>query len=509
MDPIRVFISYAHANAIWLRDTHRDRTGSIERNPRDLLTYWRNGLQFESKVEFWFDRDDGTGLKGGDRWETRILEQIDKADVTILLITQEFVQSSFIRATELPRIIARAQRGEMEVVPVLLEPAEWEDLEVGTFQLTPGRPTPISQYLAESEHHFKTAMLEVLKALKARVRRAKQRREAKPAPIQRSAEPAEPERAPADESPIQLREASSPAGDAQASTVSSPLQHFAAGRLVSPAFREIPPIDVPNGHAMVNEKDGSILVLVPEGEFTAGGSGPWTGGVTIPIRLPAFWLAVHPVTNRQYHRFVRETGHRPPSPVYKTDTWPRDWLRGNEYVKERADYPVVDVDWHDAIAYCDWAGLRLPTELEWEKGAKGPRLRDYPWGSSWDPTMCRNPSNRGKETTTSVWAYPEGRSFWGCYQMAGNVWEWCADGHEEGYYARLKALGGETNAVPTDSGERRVMRGGSWHDDLPEQFLCAYPCLCEPTRREPKIGFRVARTFTGDHVRVGVFDSWE
>jgi hypothetical protein len=145
MEPIRIFISYAHANAIWLRKTVRDRAGTMEPNPKDLLTYWRNGLQFEGEVEFWYDRDEDEGLRGGDVWRKRILEEIDRADVGVLLITQEFVQSGFIRREELPRMVGRAERGEMELLPVLVEPAEWEDLELASFQLTPGRPTAAAE----------------------------------------------------------------------------------------------------------------------------------------------------------------------------------------------------------------------------------------------------------------------------------------------------------------------------------------------------------------------------
>ena len=145
MEPIRIFISYAHANSIWLRETVRDRAGTLERNPRDLLTYWRNGLQFEGEVEFWYDRDEDEGLQGGDLWRKRIFEQIDRADVAVLLITQEFVQSGFIRREEMPCMVGRAERGEMELLPVLVEPAEWEDLELASFQLTPGRPTAAAE----------------------------------------------------------------------------------------------------------------------------------------------------------------------------------------------------------------------------------------------------------------------------------------------------------------------------------------------------------------------------
>jgi hypothetical protein len=178
MEPIRIFISYAHANAIWLRKTVMDRAGTLEPNPKDLLSYWRNGLQFEGEVEFWYDRDEDEGLRGGDVWEKRIFDEIDRAHVGVLLITQEFVQSGFIRRKELPRMVARAERGEMELVPVLVEPARWEDLDLARFQFTPGRPpTPLLKSQSEHDYYFKSAMLEVMQSLKARVCLARQRRD--------------------------------------------------------------------------------------------------------------------------------------------------------------------------------------------------------------------------------------------------------------------------------------------------------------------------------------------
>ena len=240
--------------------------------------------------------------------------------------------------------------------------------------------------------------------------------------------------------------------------------------------------------------DGSQLLLVPEGEFLAGLK-------VFSVHLPAYYLAVHPVTNAQYARFLN---HRQP-----TESELERWLlldrdchvqesEGCYEVHEgRDEHPAIQVSWHGAVAYCEWAGVRLPSELEWEKGARGVDGREYPWGNDWDPEKCRNLTNCGTERTASVWSYPEGRSCWGHYQMAGNVWEWCADAFENGAFIRY----GRGDMTPPSGGHlaSRALRGGPWDLDGPEFFKCAYRYSFDaPDSRQDYYGFRVAWTPPAD-----------
>jgi formylglycine-generating enzyme required for sulfatase activity len=178
------------------------------------------------------------------------------------------------------------------------------------------------------------------------------------------------------------------------------------------------------------------------------------------VMLDSYFLDKYEVSNQEYGEFIRTTDH--PAPAYWDD--PR---------LNKSEQPVVGVNWYDAKAYCEFRGKRLPTEAEWEKAARGPHGHLYPWGNEFDPMKVN--FGRNREATMPVNARPEGASYYGAYNMAGNVFEWVADWYDPRYYGRLETsvnptgpaqptwLGGTGTYVDRLTvGEKRVIRGGSW-----------------------------------------------
>ena len=222
---------------------------------------------------------------------------------------------------------------------------------------------------------------------------------------------------------------------------------------------------LPVPRLVVNKIDGSELVLIPAGKFLAFEE-------KIPLELPAFYLAACPVTNAQYKKFVDATGR--PAPKF----WD-----GKDFPASRGDNAVVGVTWYDAESYCKWAGVRLPTEPERDKGARGTEWRIYPWGDKWDiDRIWRDPTDPKQ---CDVKSHPGARSPYGLYDMTGNVWEWLADWSNQDSRERHKR--GNLSPPKPDASGTRVLSGHAWelfrakegfHD-----YGCGYRISAKPEAR--------------------------
>ena len=226
-----------------------------------------------------------------------------------------------------------------------------------------------------------------------------------------------------------------------------------------------------DGSTKVSTKDGMTMVFVPKGAFKMGSeAGPnFNERPVHSVKLDAYWIDRTTVTNAMYQQCVTKGGCTPPS-EYGSAT--RESYYDNPQFN---DYPVIFVDWDQANAYCEWAGRRLPTEAEWEKAALGTEEQTYPWGNSLPAGNLANFAdsssnlewaelsiNDGFPDTAPVGSFPEGKSVYGAYDMAGNVWEWVNDWF--GSYPSESV----SNPQGPSSGDTRVMRGGSFNSPIDE-----------------------------------------
>lgn len=241
----------------------------------------------------------------------------------------------------------------------------------------------------------------------------------------------------------------------------------------------------------IKGKDGAPMVLIPAGPFLMGSNdGLPNERPEHTVTLEAYYIDQYEVTAGRYQKFLESARHNLPP------TW------DDEVAQAMGDLPAVGMSWNDAAAYCKWAGKRLPTEAEWEKGARGTDGRRYPWGHM-QPFVDIANYNRGVWVSEAVTLVPVnsgiegmsvrhglkegGKSPYGLFHMAGNAAEWVNDWYDREYYQKSP----DKNPKGPETGERKVIRGGSWAD-LPTALRVTARFSAEPDFEDRTIGFRCA-----------------
>jgi formylglycine-generating enzyme required for sulfatase activity len=256
--------------------------------------------------------------------------------------------------------------------------------------------------------------------------------------------------------------------------------------LPSAAVLTLPPAQATLGDTWTRPADGMTMVYVPGGAFQMGADehDPDAVAGELPqhtVRLDGFWIDQTEVTNGQFVDFLNDHGNADlhgSKMIVLDHGYTRVSQSGDRFVTPDSAFhrPVVMVTWHGAAAYCEWAGGRLPTEAEWEYAARGPEGNLYPWGDA--PPTC-DLANYGtcSSVPSQVGSRPDGASWCGALDLAGNVWEWVGDWF--GPYPDSV----QENPTGPGSGEVPVLRGGGWHSPRWE-VRTAYR-----QHELPKIGF--------------------
>ena len=272
----------------------------------------------------------------------------------------------------------------------------------------------------------------------------------------------------------------------------------------------------------IRQKDGMKMVYIPAGTFMMGTSdtqiqemlrenpdwkASWfdDGKPVHEVYTDAFYMDEHEVTNAQFKKFLEANPEWRKDRIDGKYIWNKDYYLGDwngmNYPSGKADHPVVYVSWYAAAAYAQWVGVRLPTEAQWEKAARGGLAgKRYPWGDTitHDNANYSGTGRRDKwDGTSPVGSFPA--NGYGLFDMAGNACEWCADEYNSGYYSQSPKNNPTGPGTPilfvsndfTDVISSRVLRGGTWRNDyFIFNLRCADRGSYGPSLTDNYFGFR-------------------
>jgi formylglycine-generating enzyme required for sulfatase activity len=395
---------------------------AFRRELLDTLADWKRENLI---VHIWSDHE----IVPGEEWDNTIKNALAAADLIVFLMSRKSIASEYIAGVEIVRALERHQRGEARVVPVVIKPCDWQSTKLAKLQIVPHDGKPQSAY--KDPEDFWLDVRNELKKVVLELRNAR---------------------------------AQAPSGPGPEQKVTPPLV-----RVLKPPIAVGPA----PGDVRTHPLDRRPYVWIPSGVFQMGALPDDSEAYdrekpqhSVEIAR-GFWIGQTPVTVDAYQRFVAVAKHRRlPRPSFA----------------QTGQHPVVNVSWDDAVAYCKWAGGRLPTEAEWEYAARG-----------------GNPAPRYGELEKVAWfdknsasgTHPVGQlaaNAYGLFDTLGNVWEWCRDWFSDSYY---------TDSPPKDpggpgSGDYRVLRGGSWNG-YARFARASFRYRNQPDIRNFNLGFRCVR----------------
>ena len=248
---------------------------------------------------------------------------------------------------------------------------------------------------------------------------------------------------------------------------------------------------------VIHPGDGSTMILIPASEFMMGSEDYEAEKPVQKIMLSNYYIDKYLVTNAQFSKFVEQTGYVTDAEKEESGMvrigrrWKKlpeaNWKTpdGLASIDDKDNYPVSQISYNDALSYCKWARKDLPTEAQWEKVARGPEGNLYPWGNT-DPNETTANFDNVIESVSAVDSYEKGQSFYGAFDMAGNVYQWCKDWYETGERTTKDPTGPET-------GTEHVVKGGSFSEGMESirssnrdryepnysMFIFGFRCACE------------------------------